>query len=225
MSSIYRTQNREAEAEQRSSGPIINGNSVNSYTDPDEEVLRIVTGKYAHVFYASYFQGQQQTQEGGQGIDDWTNQVQFALANGDFFRNIKSFQFTGTNAIRAADILDDGKFLHNGKIYSNKFYGNQYLGKATIQNSKAAFQQSAKYLKGAGRALGAANIAITGYQVISDVSDGRYYSGGARTGVALIAAGAAFIPVVGWGVTIGIGVADAIWGDQFYNYVENKFGN
>ena len=30
--------------------------------------------------------------------------------------------------------------------------------------------------------------------------------------------------VVGWGVSLSIGVADAIWGDQFYNYVEQKFG-
>jgi hypothetical protein len=28
------------------------------------------------------------------------------------------------------------------------------------------------------------------------------------------------IPVVGWGVAIGIGIADVVWGEQFYNWVE-----
>ena len=69
------------------------------------------------------------------------------------------------------------------------------------------------------------NFALTGYQVYGDFSQGNYYAGGTRMAVAGVAAGAAFIPFIGWGVTIGIGIADAIWGDQFYNYVENRFGN
>jgi hypothetical protein len=31
---------------------------------------------------------------------------------------------------------------------------------------------------------------------------------------------AAAIPVAGWGLAIGIGVADIIWGEQFYEWVE-----
>jgi hypothetical protein len=34
------------------------------------------------------------------------------------------------------------------------------------------------------------------------------------------AIGSAFIPVVGWGVSIGIGTADLIWGDDFYNWID-----
>jgi len=85
-----------------------------------------------------------------------------------------------------------------------------------------------KYLKGAkmaSKAAGVVGVGVTVYQAGSDIADGRYYSAGTRVAVAGVAAGAAFIPVVGWGVTIGIGVADAVWGDQFYDYVENKLGN
>jgi hypothetical protein len=42
--------------------------------------------------------------------------------------------------------------------------------------------------------------------------------------IALTAAGSAFIPVVGWGVSLGIGVADYVWGDDFYNWVDEKMG-
>jgi hypothetical protein len=42
-----------------------------------------------------------------------------------------------------------------------------------------------------------------------------------RLGVQGIAIGSAFVPVVGWGVSIGIGAADMIWGDQFYHWIDN----
>ncbi|MEO9484861.1 MAG: DUF6443 domain-containing protein [Ekhidna sp.] len=160
--------------------------------------------------------------EGGTG---WASVAQGSLATGEFFRNLKSFQFTGTNAVRAGNILDNRRFLYNGRTLSNRYYGNQHQGVATIRHAKRAFQSSARLLKGAGKAIGALNIGITGYQVYNDFSNGNYYGGGARMAVAGVAAGAAFIPVVGWGVAIGIGVADAIWGDRFYNYIENRFRN
>ncbi|SEL98264.1 RHS repeat-associated core domain-containing protein [Parapedobacter koreensis] len=84
------------------------------------------------------------------------------------------------------------------------------------------------YLRGVkivGRGVTGANVVITALQTGGDIVDGRYYAAGARLTVSGIAAGAAFIPVVGWGVSIGIGVADAVWGDEFYNYVEDTFGN
>lgn len=37
--------------------------------------------------------------------------------------------------------------------------------------------------------------------------------------VSSVTSGAEFIPVVDWGIAIGIGVADAIWGDEFYDLV------
>ena len=52
---------------------------------------------------------------------------------------------------------------------------------------------------------------------------GRRTSAYTRAAVWGVAAGASFIPVVGWGISISIGVADAVWGDQFYNYVQNNW--
>ena len=79
-------------------------------------------------------------------------------------------------------------------------------------------------MKGVGRTIGALNVGITAYQTYNDVYNGHYYAAGTRVLIASVAAGAAFIPVVGWGVTIRIGIADAIWGDKFYGYVESKLG-
>ena len=42
----------------------------------------------------------------------------------------------------------------------------------------------------------------------------------ARIAVQGVAIGASFIPVVGWGVSLGIGIADAVWGDDFYNWID-----
>jgi hypothetical protein len=54
----------------------------------------------------------------------------------------------------------------------------------------------------------------------NDIQNGKYYSAGARTAVYGVAAGVVAIPIVGWGVSAGIGLADAIWGEKIYNWVE-----
>jgi len=81
-----------------------------------------------------------------------------------------------------------------------------------------------KYVKGvkaAGKVLVVAGAAATMYEAYDDAfNKGSYYSAGTRIAVAGVAIGAAFIPFVGWGIAGGIGIADAIWGDQFYNWVE-----
>ncbi len=43
-----------------------------------------------------------------------------------------------------------------------------------------------------------------------------------RIGVQAAAIGTAAIPIVGWGVSLGISTADLIWGDQLYNYLDKK---
>jgi RHS repeat-associated protein len=157
---------------------------------------------------------------------DWTSVAQGSLATGELFRNLKAYQFAGTNARKFTNVFDEGMFLHNGRSYTNGYFGNQHSGHgpATIKHVKTTFQNGAKVIKGAGKAIGGFNVVVTGYQVVGDISNQNYYSAGTRVAVAGLAAGAAFIPVVGWGIAIGIGVADAIWGDQFYSYVENKLG-
>jgi len=68
-----------------------------------------------------------------------------------------------------------------------------------------------------------AGLAITGVQIYDDaINKGKYAKAGARLAVAATAAGAAFIPVVGWGVSLGIGVADYVWGDDFYDWVDKQ---
>jgi len=77
--------------------------------------------------------------------------------------------------------------------------------------------------KVAGKAAGVASGIVTGVQIYNDVfNEGEYYSAGARALVWSAAAGATFIPVAGWGVAIGIGIADIIWGEQFYSWVETQ---
>ena len=73
-----------------------------------------------------------------------------------------------------------------------------------------------------GKVLGVAGLIATSSQIYSDIDKQKYYSAGTRTLVASVAIGAGAIPVVGWGIAGGIGVADYIWGDEFYDYVETK---
>lgn len=77
-------------------------------------------------------------------------------------------------------------------------------------------------LRGVGKALGWAGMVLTGIQVRDDYLNKRYAVAGARVAVAGLAYGVTFIPYVGWVLAIGIGVADYIWGDKFYNWVDNK---
>ncbi|CAM3242963.1 hypothetical protein [Kaistella daneshvariae] len=45
---------------------------------------------------------------------------------------------------------------------------------------------------------------------------------GTRLAVQGFAIGTAFIPPFGWGISLGIGAADTIWGDQFYEWIDNN---
>jgi hypothetical protein len=122
----------------------------------------------------------------------------------------------------AKNILDNrGAYMPRGQIYRmNK--------PVTVRTPVVNINTTSKvlnYTRLGGKVLVVGGVVATGYQVGSDIYNGDYYSAGARAAVFGVAAGAAFIPVVGWGVAIGIGVADFVWGDQFYNYVETKMGD
>lgn len=122
----------------------------------------------------------------------------------------------------AKNILDNrGAYMPRGQIYRmNKPVTVRILVVNINTTSKVL-----NYTRLGGKVLVVGGVVATGYQVGSDISNGDYYSAGARAAVFGVAAGAAFIPVVGWGVAIGIGVADYVWGDQFYNYVETRMGD
>jgi hypothetical protein len=119
----------------------------------------------------------------------------------------------------AANILKNrGIYLPRNEVYRA---GREIIVRTPIANIRTT-SRLLNTARVGGKILGVAGVVATGYQVYGDIDNGKYYSAGARTTVAGIAVGAAFIPVVGWGVAAGIGVADYIWGDQFYNYVETK---
>ncbi len=73
-------------------------------------------------------------------------------------------------------------------------------------------------LKVVGTGAAAVGIASAGIQLYNNPTAGN----ATRLAVRSIAAGSAFIPVVGWGVCLGIGLADAIFGDEFYNWIDGK---
>lgn len=119
----------------------------------------------------------------------------------------------------ADDILRNrGVYLPRNEIYRG---GREIIMRTPIANIRVS-SKVLNYARIGGEVLGVTGVFSAGYQVYSDVGKGNYYSAGTRAAVAGLAAGAAFIPVVGWGVALGIGVADYVWGDQFYNYIETK---
>jgi hypothetical protein len=118
----------------------------------------------------------------------------------------------------AKGILDNrGAYMPRGRIYG---MNKEIAVRTPIVNINTT-SRVLNYARVGGKVLGVAGVVATGVQVYGDWNNGRYYSAGTRAAVFGVAAGAAFIPVVGWGVAAGIGAADYIWGDQFYNYVEN----
>mgnify|MGYP002387774712 CR=1 FL=1 len=118
-------------------------------------------------------------------------------------------------------LINRGAYMPRGGIYKANI-------PITVRTPIVNINTTSKVLNGVrvvGKVAVVTSVLATGYQVGKDIQNGKYYSAGTRVAVAGIAAGASFIPVVGWGVALGIGVADFVWGDEFYNYVETKFGN
>lgn len=78
-----------------------------------------------------------------------------------------------------------------------------------------------KTLKAGGWFQAIANVRCVGYEMYQDYGEAKYKSMAARGVVFAFGAGVAFIPVVGWGIAAGIGVPDYIWGDEFYQAVQD----
>jgi RHS repeat-associated protein len=119
----------------------------------------------------------------------------------------------------AKNILDNrGAYMPRGQIYGM----NRDITVRTPLGGINTTSKALNYVRVGGKIVVVAGVLATGYQVGNDISNGNYASAGARAAVMGIAAGAAFIPVVGWGIAAGIGVADFVWGDQFYNYLSTN---
>lgn len=74
-------------------------------------------------------------------------------------------------------------------------------------------------VKGVGVAATVINAAVATAQLINNPTAGNATKLAVQ-GAAIAAA--TFIPVAGWGIAIGIGIADVIWGDDFYNMIDGK---
>ena len=108
--------------------------------------------------------------------------------------------------------------MPRGQIYSM----NRDITVRTPRGGINTTSKALNYFRIGGKVVVVAGALATGYQVGNDIYDGNYASAGARAAVMGIALGVAFIPVVGWGVAAGIGVADFVWGDQFYDYLSTN---
>ena len=147
--------------------------------------------------------------QGGGGNDRWlATDITNALSNGLLIPDA-AFIFANTKT---------GKLLSNGGAHAY-----QSMPRAQQIAAVRELQFAGKLAKPLTRGIAVVNVISTTTAATDDFVHGRYKSGSARLAVWGVAAGAAFIPVVGWGLSIGIGVADAIWGDDFYNYVEKNW--
>src|SRR5690606_38697175 len=73
-----------------------------------------------------------------------------------------------------------------------------------------------KVFKGMGTAANVVNTLHAGYQFYENPTAGN----ATRIAVQGLAIGTAFIPGVGWVISLGIGAADMMWGDQFYEWID-----
>jgi hypothetical protein len=81
----------------------------------------------------------------------------------------------------------------------------------TINTLGKTGAKALKYAKNLGYLGAAAGVGIATYQMIDNPTIGN----ATRLAVQGAAIGVAFIPVVGWGISIGIGAADLIWAISF----------
>ncbi len=133
-----------------------------------------------------------------------------------------------TGAVSKGLMIPDAAFnfakTKTGKLLSmGGAHAYQSMPRAQQIAAVRELQLAGKLAKPLTRGIAVVNFAATATAVTDDLYHGRYKSAGARTAVWGIAAGATFIPVAGWGIAIGIGIADAIWGDDFYKYVEKNW--
>jgi RHS repeat-associated protein len=128
--------------------------------------------------------------------------------------NVRSYIHNGSDYRSVSNALKNKQYYHNG----SKYWQGKYA-KAPVKDI-AKYTSNLKYLKGFGKVAGVAGPLVSVYQIGDEFSNERYKAAGARAIVAGVAAGAVFIPGVGWGVAIGVGVIDAVWGDDFYNWLE-----
>ena len=124
------------------------------------------------------------------------------------------FGVVGDLGDAAKEILDDrGKYMPDGKIYTLKT-------PITVRLPIGVMDTNAQVLNAVrvgGKWMGVIGNILSLGDIVGDLNSGNLAVGGAKAGVALLQAGCSFIPGVGWAISIGIGIADVIWGEDLYN--------
>ena len=80
-----------------------------------------------------------------------------------------------------------------------------------------------KFMKGLGKTSIIANAIVTGKQAYEDYNKGRYVSLAMRIAVLGVTEGANAIPYAGPALSVSLGLLDDVYGDEFYDYMENTF--
>lgn len=119
----------------------------------------------------------------------------------------------------STQILDDrGSYYAPGAIYEMDM-------PITVRLPMANMNVSTKILNVArvgGKWVGVVGDMIDFVEIGTATVDGRYYEAGAKfTRAAAQVAVATLVPGVGWAIALGIGGAEAIWGDDLYEYLNN----
>jgi RHS repeat-associated protein len=128
-------------------------------------------------------------------------------------------QTTATVVGTTSDIIEKGT-EQAAKAVNN-------VAKAAAKGSEEAAQLAgaAKQVGTLGKVFKGASVVATAVSVVSATAtliNDPTAGNATRLAVQGAAIGAAFIPVVGWGVALGIGIADAIWGDKFYQWIDKR---
>lgn len=95
-----------------------------------------------------------------------------------------------------------------------------------LQAKQAQYQSLSKATTTIGkvsRALTATTVVTTAIDVYSDYAEGHSAKAVARAVVAGVTCASTYIPIAGPVIAAGLGVADAIWGEYFYDWVDSKF--
>jgi len=149
----------------------------------------------------------------GQSEGGWVNALDLGLELGELARQYKVYETYGVSAETVENALKNGLYVHtNGKIYSQKFRGNQYISSKSVSNSIS----TAKFARNLGRGMTVAGLILSGYQLLNSQGTMADY---ARFTGSLIIIGTSAIPIAGPFISIGLGIADSFGVfDPIYNY-------
>lgn len=125
-------------------------------------------------------------------------------------------------------MLDRGKYMpYNTRTITGKWVRLQKTGDIVIRSKWWNFATNAKnlnYLRIGGKILGTAGTVITLGKAIKDVGS----DANVKTVSSLITksaiVGLAFIPVYGWAIALTAGIAEGLYGDEFYDWI-NELAN